>query len=188
MKLKEVFFSVEQAISQFSSQQPSAIAPQLAKGKLAVEALIESVKSSSMSEDAQFDVLHELEVKRRQFNDALIAALQISLNADVTPQGKDDPMMAMFRGARPTFQMATPGLSFPVAVHLYQPMSAGITVKSVMLEATSGSDWGIERATVPSTLAPSKAIDLRFTVKVPAGRSILVHISGGKGCRTHFTK
>jgi LmbE family N-acetylglucosaminyl deacetylase len=170
-KLKEINTFVERAISQFSAQQPSAIAPQLAKGKLAVEDLIKSVKSSSMSTEAKYNVLHELEVKQRQFNDALIAALQISLNADVTPQGKDDPMMAMFRGARPTFQMATPGSSFPVAVHLYQPVSTGITVKGVMLEATSGSNWGIERATVPSTLVPSKAIDLRFNVKVPAGES-----------------
>ena len=168
-KLKEVNSSVEQAISQFSAQQPSAIAPLLAKGKLAIEDLIKSAKSSSMSADAKFNVLHELEVKRRQFNDALIASLQISLNADVTQSDKDDPMMAMFRGARPTFQMATPGSSFPVAVHLYQPMSAGITVENVMLEATSGSDWEIERATVPSTLPPSKAIDLRFNAKVPRG-------------------
>ena len=69
-----------------------------------------------MSADAKFNVLHELEGKQRQFNDALIASLQISLNADVTQPDRDDPMMAMFRGARPTFQMATPGLAFPVAV------------------------------------------------------------------------
>jgi hypothetical protein len=36
-----------------------------------------------------------------------------------------------------------------------------------MMEATSGSNWGGEGITAPSTLAPSKAIDLRFNVKVP---------------------
>jgi LmbE family N-acetylglucosaminyl deacetylase len=168
-KLDEINALVEKAISQFSAQQPSSIAPDLAKGKLAIEALIADVKSSSMSADAKYNVLHELEVKQRQFNDALVAALQISLNADVTQGDKDDPMMAMFRGARPTFQMATPGLSFPVAVHIYQPGSTGLTIKNVAMKATSGDNWQIEDAAAPTTLNPSKAIDLRFRVKVPDG-------------------
>ncbi|MBS1801195.1 MAG: PIG-L family deacetylase [Acidobacteria bacterium] len=167
-KLDEINTLVEKAITQFSAQQPSAVAPLLAKGKIAVEALIANVKDGSMSANAKYNVLHELEVKQRQFNDALVAALQISLNADVTQAGKDDPMMAMFRGARPTFQMATPGLSFPVAVHIYQPGNSNLTIKSVTLKATSGGNWQVkDEAAAPSVLAPSKAVDLRFNVKVP---------------------
>ncbi|MBS1822787.1 MAG: PIG-L family deacetylase [Acidobacteria bacterium] len=167
-KLDEINGLVEKAISQFSAQQPSSIAPLLAQGKIAVEALIANVRGGSMSADAKYNVLHELEVKQRQFNDALVAALQISLNADVTPAGNDDPMMAMFRGVRPTFQMATPGLSFPVAVHIYQPSNSSLTIKSVTLKAASGGNWQVEGAAAPSALAPSKAVDLRFNVKVPA--------------------
>ena len=166
-KLAEVNHHVEAAMQGFSATDPAVIAPHLAAGKLAVEALIASVQSSSMPAEAKWNVLGELQVKDRQFNDALVASLQVSLNADVTQSGADDPAMAMFRGTRPTFQMAVPSQSFPVNVHLSQPASSGLVLKNLVLEGTSGKNWHVTKAATPATLAPAMPVDVKMSVTVP---------------------
>jgi len=166
--LSEVNSLIEKAMAGFSPEKPAAIAPDLAKGKIRLEALLRETEKSNLTPEAKYNVLHELRVKSRQFNDALVAALQISLNADVTPPGKDDPLMAMFRGAQPTFQMATPGLDFPVKVHLYQPNLPSIALKTLRVAGTSGNDWDVKAPTVPAQIEAGKAIDLVYSVKVPA--------------------
>jgi LmbE family N-acetylglucosaminyl deacetylase len=167
--LAEINGFVEKAMAEFSAEKPAAIAPYLAKGKLRTEALIAEVEKSSLPKEAKYNVLHELDVKQRQFNAALVAALQLSLNADVTLAGKDDAMMAMFRGAQPTFQMATPGLAFPVKVHLYEPALPALAIKSLAVKGTSGKDWsGTTTSTVPAQLEAQKGVDLVYSVKVPA--------------------
>jgi len=166
--LGEIDGYVEKALAEFSAEKPAAIAPYLAKGKLRTEVLIAELEKSNLSSTSKYDVLHELKVKDRQFNDALVAALQVSLNADVTQTGKDDPMMAMFRGAMPTFQMATPGLAFPVKVHLYQPTLASLEIRSLTLKGTSGKNWNIAGPKVPTALEAQKPVDETYSVSVPA--------------------
>lgn len=167
-KLAEVDAHIAAAMSEFSAVKPEAIAHHLAQSKIALDALIASVQSSGMTAQAKYNVLHELEVKQRQCNDALIASLQVSMNADVTQATSDDPNMAMFRGTRTTFKTATRGMSFPVAVHLYQPAAKDLSVKSVALEAASGKDWKVTAVTEPGTLEAAKAVDLKLSVTVPA--------------------
>jgi LmbE family N-acetylglucosaminyl deacetylase len=169
-QLKQIDQEVETAIEQFSAQQPAAIAPELAKGKLELEGLIASVEKEGLSGEAKYDVLTELRVKDKQFNDALAAALEVSLEAEVThtPGPNEDPMMAMMRGSRETFQMATPGMSFPVKVHLYQPATRGVTVESVALISPYGKDWHISAAKTPAQLDPAMTADLTYSVTVPA--------------------
>jgi LmbE family N-acetylglucosaminyl deacetylase len=166
--LSEINGHVEDAMKEFSADKPAAIAPHLAKGKLRTEALIAEVEKSRLPAEEKYNVLGELRVKDRQFNDALVASLQLSLSADVTQAGKDDPMMAMFRGAMPTFQMATPGLGFPVKVHLYEPAVPALAVRSLTVKGTSGKNWSIAEAKVPAQLEARKPIDATYTVKVPA--------------------
>ncbi|WP_212733114.1 PIG-L family deacetylase [Terriglobus roseus] len=166
-KLLAINAHVEKAIAEFSAQKPSAIAPHLAEGKLATEALIDTVERSRMAAEAKYNVLHELRAKQRQFNEALAAALEVSLQADVTPPDRDDPAAAMFRGPRTTFSMATPGLNFPVAVHLYQPAASGVAINNLQVTGTTGSDWQAKRTEAPRLLEPSKAVDLKFNVTVP---------------------
>lgn len=158
---------IEQAMAQFSARDTSAVAPHLAKGKALLEALINQVQSSNLPADAKYNVLRELQVKDRQFNDALVACLQVFLNADVTVRSKDDPTMAMFRGPRTTFQMATRDLAFPVAVHLYQASNTPLTVSKVTVTGSSGKDWQVKPAAAPAQLGPQKAIDLVYDVRVP---------------------
>jgi hypothetical protein len=167
--LTEINGLVGKAIAEFSAEKPAAIAPYLAKGKQRTEALIGEIEKSNLSEEAKYNVLFELKAKDRQFNDALVTALQLSLNADVIPPGRDDPMMAMFRGPATTFQMATPGLAFLVKVHLYQPSLESLAVTSLTVKGASGKNWSVSasKLNVPATLAAAKPLDATFQVKVP---------------------
>ena len=166
--LQRVNGLVEKAMADFRPQHPEAIAPQLAEVKTRLEGMIPAVRASALPASAKYDVLHELQVKESQCDAALIAALQITLNADVTENGTGDPMMAMFRGARPTFQMATPGLAFPVRVHLFQPQEKAITVAKLELVSTSGKQWSTGAAPAVGALKPGEALDTVFSVEVPA--------------------
>ncbi len=67
---------VEQAIQSYSVTDPSAIAPMLADGLSATDKLIDQVKGSSLSDEAKYNVLHELNVKHAQFNDALALGVE----------------------------------------------------------------------------------------------------------------
>lgn len=168
-QLKTIDAQVSEAITHFSAQAPSAVAPQLAEGKAMLDKLVASLEGSALAGQQKYDVLTELKVKQKQFNDALAAALEVSLEAEVTqpPSASGDPMMAMMRGSRETFQMATRGLSFPVKVHLYQPQAEGIEIESVTLLSSAGKDWKVSPAKAPSRLDAAKALDLVYNVTVP---------------------
>lgn len=168
-QLKEINHHIELAMSQFSARNPAAIAPDLAVGKTALDRLIASVESGSLSSEAKYNVLNELKVKDRQFNDALSATLQVSLEAEVTQASAGgDPLLAAMRGSRETFQMATRGLSIPVKVHLYQPQAQGVAIDSVSLTSPYGKDWHIAPVKTPPQLDAGKSVDLTYQVTVPA--------------------
>ncbi|HWZ52604.1 MAG TPA: PIG-L family deacetylase [Granulicella sp.] len=73
---------VTEATGAFSMEAPERSAPALAEGLKAVNALIAKVAASGIGAREKTDVLHELEVKRVQFNDALVAALGLRMTAD----------------------------------------------------------------------------------------------------------
>jgi LmbE family N-acetylglucosaminyl deacetylase len=127
---------VEQAMHNYSIGDPSAIAPMLADGMAATDRLIDQVKSSTLSDDAKYNVLHELNVKHAQFNDALALSLGLSMEANVTNQTAANPPPArgFGRANQPNFQMAIPGQEFRVLVHVANDSSASVTVGKVELE------------------------------------------------------
>lgn len=165
--LKAIDDHVSMAMEQFSAQKPWSIAPHLAEGKALLDKLIASVENGQLPGDVKYNVLSELRVKERQFNDALAASLEVSLEAEVTQPTTGDPMMTMFRGSRETFQMATRGLSFPVKVHLYQPQTEGVAIENVGLVNPAGKDWKVAAAKAPASLDAAKALDLIYKVTVP---------------------
>ena len=83
--LTHINSDVEQAMSQFSAVQTEKAAPALAEGLKATNALIEQVQTNNLSEQAKYDVLHELRVKQAQFNNALALALGLSLDSAIAP-------------------------------------------------------------------------------------------------------
>jgi hypothetical protein len=168
-QLREIDGHISSAIAEFSSARPDAVASHLAKGKILLDQLLASLQSNPASVSVGYDTLAELKIKDRQFGDAMAAALQTTLEAEVTQATADDPAMAMMRGPRETFQMATRGLSFPVKVHLYQPVEPGVEIENLSLAGPYGKDWHVSRkGELPTQLDPQKAVDVIYNVTVPA--------------------
>jgi hypothetical protein len=124
---------VEDATRNYAAQDPSKIAPILAQGLAATNSLMNQVKDSTLSADAKYDILHELEVKKSQFNNALALSLGLSLSAAVTQEHPATGMFARFMRDQPTFQMAIPGQRFPVHVHLAEASPFAVKIDKIAL-------------------------------------------------------
>ncbi|MFL6465192.1 MAG: PIG-L family deacetylase [Bryobacteraceae bacterium] len=73
--LTKINSAVEDATAKFSAVQPEVTAPALAAGLKQTLATLDALTKSNLSERAKYDVRHELEIKRVQFNNALGEAL-----------------------------------------------------------------------------------------------------------------
>ncbi len=160
---------VDRAMSDFSIEHPEKIAPTLAAGLKETNALAEHVSSSSLTEQAKYDVLHELTAKQAEFQRAILQALGISLEATVAP--KREPARPNFfggNGPTETFAYAVPGQTFAVRVHLDNPSASGLTLNRVWIETPANESWTIAaQQPVPSVLPAGQALDPRFEVRVP---------------------
>jgi len=159
---------VEDAIHHYSAGDPGAIAPALADGLAATDKLIDQVKGSSLSEDAKYDVLHELNVKHTQFNDALALALGLSVSATVTQEHPPSGPFARFMGSQPTFQMAIPGQHFPVLVHVADSGTIPVNVDEISVQLNGASSSAIHAEGQSSgPLAADSVMNARFGVDLP---------------------
>jgi LmbE family N-acetylglucosaminyl deacetylase len=171
--LKKIDDAITEAISTFSGAHPEKCAPFLATGLKETQNLIERVRQSELSQEEKYNVLHELEVKCVQFNDALLQALGVAARAVVEPDHEVNPLYAMFMGDPDTFRLAIPGQSFGVHVSLANQTPEKVNVSRVYLEGPPGDEkwWAIEsRSQASGPLAASAKLDARF--KVTASDSI----------------
>ena len=74
------------ALRQYTPDRPAAIAPLLADGLKSTRALIDQVRASKLADPGKSDVLFELGVKEEQFQRALAAALEVSLQTTVAAE------------------------------------------------------------------------------------------------------
>jgi LmbE family N-acetylglucosaminyl deacetylase len=163
-KLNSINSLVEQAMQNFSVDAPEKIAPTLATGLLQTEALIQEIQQKPLPEDARYNMLHELNIKRVQFNTALVQALAVSLEATVA-DGTQQGIATYNRGVSETFQAAIPGQSFDVKVHLANQGSEPVAVRDVRLITIPDKDWTLSAAgATPDKLAAGEADDIRFAV------------------------
>lgn len=171
-RLASINSLVEQATRNFSMDSPDKVAPTLARGLKLTEALIQEIQQKPLPEDARYNMLHELNVKRVQFNTALAQALGISLDATVS-NGARPNRSGFYRGPSETFQAAIPGQNFYVNLHLADQGSDPVVVKNVRLVTTPDKDWKLSaQGAQPNSLAACDAIDLTFAVTVPADATI----------------
>lgn len=163
--LKKIDGLVETAIRNYLPRNPAGIAPTLADGLRATNQLIGQVKSSSLSADAKYNVLHELDVKQTQFNHALALSLGLSMSATVTQAHPPTGMFARFMRDLPTFQMAIPGQQFPVQVEVADSGPLPVHIENVALkfENENGSSANPEGQTSGDLKADS-VLDSRFNV------------------------
>lgn len=163
---------VEQAIQNYSVDAPEKIAPLLARGLQQTEALIQQVQQKPLPEDARYNILHELNVKRVQFNTALIQALGLSIEAVVSNRAEPS-RMGYGRGSSNTFQSAIPDQSFQVRVHLADQGADPVTVKDVRLVTTPDKDWKLSAlGAVPTSLSADDDENAAFSVTVPTDATV----------------
>jgi LmbE family N-acetylglucosaminyl deacetylase len=158
---------ITKATQAFTSGNSTAVATELAEGMKQTEALLSRTGESSLGAEAKYNIAYELRVKRRQFNDALVSALGIAVDADVVPATEPN-LPAEFRRTQTTFQMAIPGQNIRVKVHVFQAGTADLSVQDLKLVPSSGKPWALKVATGPyKTLVSGTAFDAIFTATVP---------------------
>lgn len=163
---------VERAMQTFSVNRPQAIAPQLADGMVATEALMREISQKPMPATARYNMLHELGTKRKQFNTALTQALALSLDAVVTPDSGGNTG-GYYRGVPETFLAAIPGQTFHVLVHLANQGTEAVQVRDMHLETDPDKNWTLKASgSIPTALAAAQADNVRFEVAVASEATI----------------
>ncbi len=168
--LQKINAAVEQAIENFSAPHPEKTAPALANGLKETIALLGELDKSNLSAESKYNIRHELEIKRVQFNNALAEALGLSLAATVAPAVEPNPLMAMFMGDPDTFRMAIPGQKFDVKVHVVNQSATPVRLEKASVESyMQPESWPVTSAEEAGAkqLANDQATDLRFSVTVP---------------------
>jgi len=167
--LAAVNSSVETALHQFSAVHPEKTASSLAEGMNRTIALIDEVRKSSLTKDSKYNVLHELEIKRVQFNNALAESLGLAVNATVAPVTEMNPIMAQFLGDAETFRIAIPGQKFGVKLHVVNQSPVPMRLLKTSVESIQqNSGWPVSGGNKAVQVVASNApVDLKFSVTVP---------------------
>ena len=167
--LKEINADVEKALDQFTAAQPDKVAPFLANGLKGTIALLDRVSRSDLSEDAKYDITHELNIKRAQFNDAFAEALGIAVRATVAPATEPDSRLAMIAGEPDTFRIAIPGQTFGVKVQIVNQSSVPVSLYRVSLKPAEAKWWSIsDSKPAGGDLAPNQLTTATFRATVAA--------------------
>ncbi len=165
-RLRELQATVTAATSAFSAEHPERAAPDLARGLAATNSLLEALDHSTLPADARYNMRHELDRKRTEFNQALLDALGLSLQATVT--NGQEPGPAPSSAAQTTPPAAIIGQPLVIAVHLANAGPTAVSLTAATLETPAGGTWrisGAEDAAGP--LAPGAARNLLFQTVVP---------------------
>jgi hypothetical protein len=154
-------------MSGFSAAHPEKCAPFLAMGLKETEELIEQVKGSPLGEDGKYNILHELQTKQVQFNDAIVESLGVAMRALVQPEQEVNPLYALFMGDPDTFRLAIPGQSFRVRVALANQTPENLELSRLDLAGPPGKqNWWTVHVTKPVSrkIGPGGTLDARFEV------------------------
>ncbi len=150
--LKTINDYAAQAAKAFSVDAPEKCAPDLAAGLKGVDSLIAKVEASTLPKQEKTNVLHELRVKRVQFNDALVQALGLRVVARMETGKPDECSSAV-----------TPGCVAHVQTKVVNDGKAAVTVVSDFTSPT-GVSASKERIWAPETakVEPGKTLDSFF--------------------------
>jgi LmbE family N-acetylglucosaminyl deacetylase len=153
--LKAIDEHAAQAAKVFTANAPEKCAPELRDGLKSVDALIAKVEASGLSPIEKANVLHELRVKRVQFNDALVQALGLSVEARMTR------MNGGASGA--CLDAVTPGCSASVVAKVVNRGGEAVEVTSEFL-SPSADPAGKENTWSSGTakIEPGKTLDFTF--------------------------
>jgi LmbE family N-acetylglucosaminyl deacetylase len=171
--LADIAKAADDAYNHYSAERPEDIAPSLGGGLHATRALIDQVRGSSLADPGKSDVVFELCAKERQFEQALVAALGLSVQATVAPDKEPTGPFAAFRGAGPTFTIAIPGQRFAVQVRLVNESARELKVDEMALQAGDGKPWQIAVSGETAKLVGAKRdAQVRFNVTAPGDATL----------------
>ena len=141
-----------QAAKAFTADAPEKCAPELRDGLKGVDGLIAKVEASGLPSIEKANVLHELRVKRVQFNDALVQALGLRVQARMDGAGS---------GA--CQDVVTPDCAATVAAKVVNGGKETVEITSEFLSSTAGS-VGKEHTWSPGTakIEAGKTLDFDF--------------------------
>jgi LmbE family N-acetylglucosaminyl deacetylase len=165
---------VGQAVGVYKIAAPEKTAPFLHDGLRATDELIAKVEVSGLTAREKYDLLHELRVKRMQFNDAIVQALGLSLRAQVTGKAETGPF-ARFGDGADTFVTAVPGQSFAVKMLVVNGSKVPVTLKGAGLASSAGATYESSNAKVGAdakTIVSGMAFEDLFQVKLPANAAV----------------
>src|SRR6266576_1409037 len=152
---------VEQAMGQYRIKSPEKTAPLLRDGLKTTDALIAKVEASGLTAQQKYDLLHELRVKRVQFNNALVEALGLSLRAQVAGPAQTGPF-SRFGDGPDTFVTAVPGQAFAVQVHVVNGTDVPVKIKASTLESNAGATFESTQPLAEPRIAEGNANDVRI--------------------------
>jgi LmbE family N-acetylglucosaminyl deacetylase len=148
--LAEIDTEVKTAVQAFSLQDPSACVPPLVRGLAAIRKAIALLA-------AEPDAVFILDIKERQFVDAINAALGIELQALAQPAGSAD-------GA--AMRPVVPGQRIEIRVALAN--RGTVNIEPTELSLANGDTWQSQTtAPVPSVLGLNQIARRTFTASVP---------------------
>jgi LmbE family N-acetylglucosaminyl deacetylase len=164
--LAEVAASVQRAVTTFRADRPADAGPALAEGLARALKLRAEVESGSLPEPGKSNIAYELRQKELQFQNALGAALEVSLVATVMPEKEPT---GPFGGVGESFAVAIPGQSFNVQAQVVNGSPDAISIGSASVAASDGKAWSVApKADIPKVLASNADAKIRFTVTAPA--------------------
>lgn len=166
--LATISHDVDEAMHQFDPHHLGAVASLLAAGAKANLALMQKVQSSTLTPDAKYDVLHELKIKKAQFDTALSEALGLSVRASVTTAQVQSGGRSFFRPSIP--RVAIPGQAIYVSVRAANMGSQSVAIQSVSIATPKGTAWKVSPdGPTPTSLGSNQVATERFRVEVPDG-------------------
>ncbi len=151
---------VDAAFEALRLQQPDAAVPALARGLAATRAALETLSTEP-------DAVFVLRIKEQQFQEAIQAALGLSLTAGARPRDYEDPQGRFAFFARPpTLEPVTPGQSFGIRAQLVNPSGVEIVLDEIAIEAGDGWSISAAEASPASSLGRNAVARRDFTATV----------------------
>lgn len=131
--------SIDAAVHAYDARHPWTIVPHLANGLKTVHRLMESIQHIDLEDRTRSHLLFLLRNKEQELMDAANAALGLSLEVLVQPEGAQE---GFFRSPE-TFAVAIPGQKFSIGMRMVNPAPVATELVNAALHTPEG--WRVHR-------------------------------------------
>ena len=159
--------SVDAALQDYDARQPWHLVPHLAHGLKTTRTLIENVQSIKLDDATRAHLLFLLRNKEQELMDAASAAIGISLEVLVQPEGAQE---GFFRSPE-TFAVAIPGQKFSIGMRMVNP--APVTAEFVGASLQTPESWNVRQIPTETgekkmmSIQTNQPVSIAFEVEVP---------------------